>query len=107
MIDRFMVADASQFTLTGPQVKFVRTALGEGQAAFAKRICSNQSKVQRMEKVEHATSSAEILLVLMVAEYFRIFIPELRPAPAPIEEAAPKRRWAGRGTRRSRLRGKS
>lgn len=74
--------------LTGDQVRFIRTVLGESQAKFAKRFAISAASVFRIEaKGEEEMTSPEIILISQLAARYNINIPERLPRP--VDNAAP------------------
>lgn len=63
--------------LTGDQVKFIRTILGESQEKFALRIDVSQPVIVRMEKKKDETiSGPESILIRQIAANNKIMIPD-------------------------------
>lgn len=69
--------DGTQVTLTGDQVKFIRTAMGESQEKFAKRFSVSQPVIHRIERKEaQACTGPEIILISILAKQYCIFVPD-------------------------------
>lgn len=69
--------ETSHPRLTGDQVKFIRTVLGESQAKFAKRIDVSSATVFRIEnKKEELCSGPEIILIDQIAKRYGITVPD-------------------------------
>lgn len=80
--------DGTETTLTGDQVKFIRTAMGESQEKFAKRFSVSQPVIHRIErKGAQACTGPEIILISMLAKQFCIFVPD-QPIRRPAEAGA-------------------
>jgi DNA-binding transcriptional regulator YiaG len=62
--------------LTGDQVKFIRSMLGESQAVFAARLAVSQPVVFRLErKQSEEITGPEIILISQIAEENGIVVP--------------------------------
>lgn len=80
--------DGTEVTLTGDQVKFIRTAMGESQEKFAKRFSVSQPVIHRIErKGPQPCSGPEIILISMLARQYRIYVPD-HPIRRPEEVGA-------------------
>ncbi|EUB97248.1 hypothetical protein PMI07_000824 [Rhizobium sp. CF080] len=76
--------------LTGDQVRFIRTMLGESQATFAMRFAVQQPVIFRLEKKRTVEQGPIIILIDMLAKQFSIEVPEKpirRPDPEPAAAA--------------------
>lgn len=61
--------DARDVRLTGDQVKAIRVALGESQAAFGARIAVSQPAIFRLEqKGAEAVSGPDVILIRQIAD---------------------------------------
>ncbi|RBO90459.1 hypothetical protein DFR47_11320 [Pseudochrobactrum asaccharolyticum] len=76
--------------LTGNQVRFIRTILGESQAKFAKRFAISAASVFRIEaKGDDEMTSPEIILIHQLAVRYNIAIPERLPRSGESATPAP------------------
>lgn len=77
MRERYTSKDGTSFLLTGDQVKFIRTVMGESQAEFGRRIAVSGASVHRLEmKQNEASTGPSIILISMIAEAYSIAVPE-------------------------------
>lgn len=69
--------NGSEIKLTGDQVKFIRTMVGETQGDFARRFAVSQVTIGRIESKGHETNTGpEIILIDSFAKKYGIFVPD-------------------------------
>ena len=88
MADSITANDGFQVKLTGDQVKFIRTVMGESQAKFAKRFVISSATMWRIEdKGPEDCSGPEIILIDQLAKQYAIAVPDV-PIRRPDSPAA-------------------
>lgn len=88
MTDNVAVNDGFQVKLTGDQVKFIRTVMGESQAKFAKRFAVSSGTIWRLEdKKSEECTGPEVILIDQLAKQYSIAVPDV-PIRRPDSQAA-------------------
>lgn len=73
-----IVEDGFSVKLTGNQIRFIRTVLGESQRAFARRIAVSQPIIYRLEKHgAQECSGPEVMLIDAIAKHFKVHVPDV------------------------------
>ena len=71
------VVETQTARLTGNQVKFIRTVLGESQAKFGKRLAISSASVFRLEaKGDAECVGPEIILIDQLVKRYGITVPD-------------------------------
>lgn len=69
--------NGSEVKLTGDQVKFIRTMVGETQVDFARRFAVSQVTIGRIEsKGAEVNTGPEIILIDAFAKKYGIYVPD-------------------------------
>lgn len=77
MVDAEIEKDGHRISLSGDQVKLIRSILGEGQREFGKRFAVTGTSIFRLEsKGEQAVTGPLVILIDKLAKDYAIQVPE-------------------------------